>query len=147
MATTFKKANKYDHGNEEWCHYVERLDHFFTVNKITDKDKMQLVFLLSMGAKTYKLICSLVVPGDPKELTCEELAKIVEEHYQPKPSVIVQCFEFNRRIQQSGETIPVFLAQLRCLPKSIVNLGRCLMRCYVIVSFVGQKMRKFNVVY
>ena len=53
MATTFRKVNKYDHENKEWHHYVERLDHFFMVNKITDKDKMQLVFLVSVGAKTY----------------------------------------------------------------------------------------------
>ena len=83
--------------------------------EITDKDKMRSVFLVSVGAKTYKLICSLVALGDPKELTYEELVKIVEEHYQPKPSVIVQHFKFNTRIQQPGETIPVFLADLRRL--------------------------------
>ena len=56
----------------------------------------------------------MVEPGDPKELT---YAKIVEEHCQPKPSVIVQRFKFNTRIRQPGETIPVFLAQLRRLSK------------------------------
>ncbi len=115
MTTTFGKVNEYNHEDEEWRHYVERIDHFFTANEITDKDKMRSVFLVSVGAKTYRLIRSLVAPGDPKDLTYEELATIVGEHYQPKPSVIVQRFKFNTRLQQQGETISVFLAELRRL--------------------------------
>ena len=104
MATTFEKVNEYDHENEEWRHYVERFDHFFTANEITDKDKRRSVFLVSVGAKTYKLIRSLVAPGDPKELTYEELAKIVEEHYQgPEGQSLLFLFNvLNSTRQQPG---------------------------------------------
>ena len=117
MATTFEKVDEYDHENEEWRHYVERFDHFFTANEITDKDKRRSVVLVSVGAKTYKLIRRLVAPGDPKELTYEELAKIVEEHYQgPEGQSLLFLFNvLNSTRQQPGETIPVFLAELRRL--------------------------------
>ena len=68
-----------------------------------------------MGAKTYKLIRSLLSPQDPKTRTYEELTKLVQDHYMPRPSTIVQRFKFNSRSQQSGETIPVFVAELRRL--------------------------------
>ena len=55
----------------------------------------------------------MVTPGGPKDLTYDELAKLVQEHYQPKPSAIVPHFKFNTRVQQPGETISVFLAELR----------------------------------
>ena len=111
---TFGKLDEYRE-TEEWRHYVERLNHFFEANEITDKEKRRSIFLVSVGAKTYKLIRSLLSPQDPKTRTYEELTKLVQDHYMPKPSTIVQRFKFNSRSQQSGETIPVFVAELRRL--------------------------------
>ena len=68
-----------------------------------------------MGAKTYKLIRSLVAPEDPKDKSYEDLAKLAQEHFMPKPSAIVQRFKFNTRTQQPGEAIAMFLAELRHL--------------------------------
>ena len=65
-----------------------------------------------MGAKTYKLVRSLVAPEDPKDNSYEDLAKL---HFMPKPSAIVQRFRCNARSQQPGETIVMFLAELRHL--------------------------------
>ena len=69
-----------------------------------------------MGAKTYKLVRSLVAPAeDPKDKSYEDLAKLLHDHFMPKPSAIVQRFRFNARSQQPGETIAMFLAELRHL--------------------------------
>ena len=68
-----------------------------------------------MGAKTYKLVRSLVVLEDPKNQSYEDLAKLLQDHFVPKPSAIVQRFKFNTRSQQPGETIAMFLAELRHL--------------------------------
>ena len=68
-----------------------------------------------MGAKTYKLVRSLVTPEDPKDNSYEDLAKLLQNHFMPKPSTIVQRFRFNARSQQPGETIAMFLAELRHL--------------------------------
>ena len=55
-----------------------------------DKDKQRSIFLVSTGAKTYKLIRSLLAPEDPKRKSYEDLAKLVQDHCMPKPSAIVQ---------------------------------------------------------
>ena len=68
-----------------------------------------------MGAKTYKLLRSLVAPEDPKDKSYEDSAKLTQEHFIPKPSAIVRRFKFNTRTQQPGETIAMFLAELRHL--------------------------------
>ena len=45
---------------EDWRHYIERVNHFFEANEITDPDKRRSIFLVCVGAKTYKLVRSLV---------------------------------------------------------------------------------------
>ena len=114
---TFGKIDEYNE-SEDWRHYVERLNHFFEANEITDDAKQRSIFLVSVGAKTYKLIRSLVAPEDPKEKSYADMAKLVQEHFKPKPSVIVERFKFNTRGQQQGETISVFLAELRRLSEN-----------------------------
>ena len=111
---TFGKLDEYRE-TEEWRHYVERLNHFFEANEITDKEKRKSIFLVSVGVKTFKLIRSLISPQDPKTRTYEKLTKLLQDYYRPKPSTIVQRFKFNSRSQQSGETIPVFVDELRRL--------------------------------
>ena len=46
------------------------------------------------------------------------MAKLVHEHFKPKPSVIVERFKFNSRDQQQGETISVSLGELRRLSEN-----------------------------
>ena len=104
--------------SKDWPHYVEHLNHFFEAIEITVDAKQQSTFLVSVGAKTYKLIRSLVAPEDPKEKSYADMAKLVQEHFKPKPSVIVERFKFNTRGQQQGETISVFLAELRRLSEN-----------------------------
>ncbi|CAB4000385.1 Hypothetical predicted protein [Paramuricea clavata] len=65
--------------------------------------KQRSIFLVSVGAKTYKLIRSLVAPEEPKSKSYEELAKLVQDHYQRKPNGIVERFKFNTCCQQQAE--------------------------------------------
>ena len=111
---TFGKFDEYNE-TEDWRHYIERVNHFFEANEITDPDKRRSIFLVCVGAKTYKLVGSLVAPEDPKDKSYEDLAKLLQDHFMPKPSAIVQRFKFNTRSQQPGETIAMFLAELRHL--------------------------------
>ena len=114
--TTFGKLDEYNE-TEDWRHYIERVNHFFEANEITDPDKRRSIFLVCVGAKPYKLVRSLVAPEDPKDKSYEDLAKLLQDHFMPKPSAIVQRFKFNTRSQQPGETIAMVLAELRNLSK------------------------------
>ena len=113
-AHTFGKLDEYNE-NEDWRHYIERVNHFFEANEITDPDKRRSIFLVCVGAKTYKLVRSLVAPEDPKDKSYEDLAKLLQHHFITKTSAIVQRSKFNTRFQQPGETIAMFLAELRHL--------------------------------
>ena len=113
---TFGKLDEYNE-TEDWRHYIERVNHFFEANKITDPDKRRSIFLVCVGRKTYKLVRSLVAREYPKDKCDEDLAKPLQDHFMPKPSAIVQQFKFNTRSQQPGETIAMFLAELRHLSK------------------------------
>ena len=55
------------------------------------------IFQVSVGTKIYtrwepkpKLVRSLVAPEDPKDKSYKDLAKLLQEHFMPKPSAIVQ---------------------------------------------------------
>ena len=112
---TFGKLDEYNE-TEDLRHYIKGVNHFFEANETTDPDKRRSIFfLVCLGAKTYKLVRSLVAPEDPKDKSYEDFAKLLQDHFMPKPSAVVQQFKFNTRFQQPGETIATFLAQLRHL--------------------------------
>ena len=112
--STFGKLDEYNE-TEDWRRYIERVNHFFEANEITDLNKRRSIFLVCVGAKTYKLVRSLVAPEDPKDKSYEDLAKLLQDHFMPKPSAVVERLKFNTRSQQPGETIGMFLAELRHL--------------------------------
>ena len=54
---TFGKLDEYNE-TEDWRHYIERVNHFFEGNEITEIS----IFLVCVGAKTHNLVQSLVAP-------------------------------------------------------------------------------------
>ena len=66
-------------------------------------------------ASTYQLIRNLVAPAKPTEKAFDDLVRLVQEHYQPNRSVIVQRFKFNSRSRLPGESVAAFVAELRRL--------------------------------
>ena len=79
---TFGKLDEYNE-TEHWRHYIERVNLFFDGNEITDPAKQRSLFRVSVGAKTYKLIRSLVALEEPKDKSYEALEKLAQEHFMP----------------------------------------------------------------
>ena len=92
---------------------MERLDQYFAANDITEAEKKRATLLSFVGAVTYKLIRNLTTPNGPTSSTYKDITELVQEHYNPKPSTIVERFKFNSRNQQSGESISNYVANLR----------------------------------
>ena len=111
---THVSLGEFNPTREDWTSYAERLELYFTANDITER-KQQGILLSVCGAETYRLIRDLVAPTKPTEKTFAELVKIVKNHQQPPPSIIVQRFYFNTRIQEMEETVSEFVAGLRRL--------------------------------
>ena len=86
-------------------------------NGIEDAAKRRATLLTVCGPSTFGLIRDLLAPAAPTEKTFAELVALVQEHQQPTPSPIVERYNFFTRVQQSGETINDFVAQLRKIAK------------------------------
>ena len=76
---------------------------------------MRSIFLTVCGPAIYQLIRDLLSPAAPTTKSFAELVALVKEHQQSTPSFIVQRYHFYTRVQQLGESIIKFMAQLRKL--------------------------------
>ena len=56
---------------------------------------------------------TLLAPTLVTAKTFAEIAKVVQDHVQPKPSVIMRRFRFNTCSRNQGESITAFVARLR----------------------------------
>ena len=68
-----------------------------------------------MGNTAYTTLRNLTAPKTPIETDWKKLLKLMEEHYSPKASPIIECCKFYQRFRQSGESVSIFLAELRAL--------------------------------
>ena len=100
---------------EDWESYTEQLEQYFVANDVQVAAKQRAILLSVSGAQTYQLIRNLVAPRKPTDCYFRELVDMVQAHHRPKPSVIIQRFTFNTRVQKEGETIANFVAELRRL--------------------------------
>ncbi|KAF0036587.1 hypothetical protein F2P81_011899 [Scophthalmus maximus] len=96
----------------DWIEYIERLEHFFLANDIAEEGKKRLILLSVCWAKTYRLICNLAKPGN---IGFEELVTLVQNHLNPKPSVIIQRFKFHTHSRKAGVSVAESMAELRQL--------------------------------
>lgn len=119
------QVREFDPSRDTWNEYVEVLGHFLSLNKITAEAEKRSVLLTSCGPETYHVVRGLVQPLTPSDKTFAELCKLVQDHYSPRPSEIVERYKFNTRVRESGETVQTYLAELRRLSEHC-NFGNTL---------------------
>ena len=95
--------------------YLERTDIFFQANDITEDKRKVTVFLNAIGAKTYTLLRDLLSPAALTDKTFKELSDALKAHFEPKPLVIAERYNFHQRSQKAGESVAEYLAELRKL--------------------------------
>ena len=115
ITATFGTIGEFKAEEKEWSLYVERMQHYFAANDITSMEKQWSIMLSVCGASTYKLMSSLFAPRKLRDVPFSELVKVVEQHRNPRPSVIVQPYKLNIRSQEGGESILDYVAALRKL--------------------------------
>ena len=99
------------------CAPATLLQQYFAANDVKDEDKQKAILLSACGIATYRLIKNLTAPVNPAEKTFAQLVKLVGDHHNPKPSVIVERFRFNTHTRQQGESVANFIAELRHLTR------------------------------
>ena len=116
MAISFGKLEEFDTANgDDWVQYIERMEHYFLANDITDAAKQRSILISSMGQKAYRILRNLVAPDKPTAVSFKNLVQTMTSHFCPPPSEIVQRFRFNSRVREHGETIAAYVAELRAL--------------------------------
>ena len=93
----------------------ERLGYYLIANGITEEAKKKAVLLTSIGASNFTLLRSIAGPDglDPKSYAV--LVKLLQDHFDPKPSEIVERFPFNSQFRETGESVSLFITNLRSL--------------------------------
>ena len=84
------KMGTFDSARESWISYAERLEFYFLANKVTDDDTKKAVFITVVGTLTYMLLKSLLQPQSPQSASLSDMKMVLEKHFSPKPSFIVQ---------------------------------------------------------
>ena len=80
------------------------------------------VLLSCCGPSTFRLLRSLVLPTPLTELSFKDLVAKMKAHREPKPSVIVQRYQFNSRQRSTSETVAEYVAAFR-KPAEHCNFG------------------------
>ena len=112
---THGSVSEFNSAQEDWRSYAERLEQYFAANDVKDEEKMRAILLSVCGPSTYRLMRNLCAPAKPTEKSYAQLVKLVADHFNPRPSVIVQRFQFNSRYRKPGESIATFIVELRRL--------------------------------
>ena len=94
--------------------YLERVELYFAANEIKT-DKRVPVFLNLIGRENYSLLRSILLPQKPVEQPLKKLMDVLREYYEPKKVVMAARFLFHQRQQQPGESVAIYLAELRKL--------------------------------
>lgn len=89
MATIGTLA-EFDQKNQSWEEYCEIMEQFFVANNIDDGDRQRAILISVVGTSTYSLMRNLLSPDKPKDKTYTELVRLLKDHFDPKPSEIVQ---------------------------------------------------------
>uniref|UniRef100_A0AAV2M4I5 Retrotransposon gag domain-containing protein n=1 Tax=Knipowitschia caucasica TaxID=637954 RepID=A0AAV2M4I5_KNICA len=103
----------FDSQAQTWEEYCQVLGHFFEANNITDAGRKRAILLSSVGSKTYSLMRNLLSPDKPGDKSFTELTNLLQSHFNPKPSEIVQRFKFISRTRTANETVTEYVAVLR----------------------------------
>ena len=112
---TYGNVGEFKGSEESWTQYVERLEQYFTANEIKGAKKQRAILLSVCGSKIYGLIRDLLQPQKPGDVELKEILEKLENHFSPKPSVIVERFKFHSRSGLEGENVAEFVAGLRRL--------------------------------
>ncbi|XP_067129906.1 uncharacterized protein [Centruroides vittatus] len=98
-----------------WGTYIEQITYFCEANDIVDNNKKRATLLASYGLKTLEILCSLTAPDRPRQRTYDQLLTLLKNYFFPKPRIIYQRFQFQKRVQKVDEAVSSYFVDLRRL--------------------------------
>lgn len=143
MEGLYSHIGEYNESEEEWPLYMERVTHYLAANGVNDAGKQRALLLSVIEPRTYRLLRSSESPSTPTDKSLAELSKLLEDHFNPKPSVIVQRFRFNSRNRKVGESVAQYLSELQrlsehCQYGTVLN---DILRDSLVVGIANERMQ------
>ena len=114
---TYGKLGEYNPDYDDWTQYVKQMEHSFQQMTLKKNPRRKLHYLVLVELKLILLIRSLVATSKPGTKTFKQLVDVMTAHQNPKPSVIMEWYRFNKRdsTRESCESIAQYVAALRKL--------------------------------
>ena len=113
MAT--RLPGEFDPEREEWSTYAERIGFYLIAQGINNADKRKAVLLSACGPTMFALLKKVASPLTLTDYTFDRLVELGNEHLNPRPSAAVLRAKFHARRRQPGESIAVFVSELKTL--------------------------------
>ncbi|KAK8775628.1 hypothetical protein V5799_031024 [Amblyomma americanum] len=88
-----------------WASWFGRLQFFFEVNDVTPPVKQRAHLLTLCGAQIYDVVCALLQPKTPDQVSYAEIVAALQAHYDPRPSEVYNRAMFQRRDQLPGGSV------------------------------------------
>lgn len=79
LATAFGKLEEYD-SSQDWEQYIKHFKFYFEANDAISDEKQRAILLTVCDSATYRLICNLFAPVNPRLKSFQEIADKVKEH-------------------------------------------------------------------
>ena len=82
MAATFGKLEEFDTAmDEDWIEYIEQIEYYFQVNKITVDETKRAILISAVGGKTYKVMHNLILQAKPSDKSFEQLVETLKKTF------------------------------------------------------------------
>ena len=135
----------YDPAGEEFATFKQRFESFVVLNDlVVDPEKQRALLLSTLDSQVLHRLECLVAPRKVNEKTVVALLDVLQEHFQPARSVIVERCEFYRRSQKNGEPPLVFVAEVRKLAARC-NFGPAMdemIRDRIVSGLVSEELQR-----
>ena len=116
---TYGNISEFNTANN-WTIYKERIDQYFLANRVSGALEKRAILLASIGDAGYTILRSLIAPKTPAVATYDKICTAMKGHFEPLPSLIVERCRFNTRMRASGESISVFVTELKKLSEHCI---------------------------
>lgn len=102
-------------GRDDWETFVEQLEFYIVEKNIQDDKKKVSTLVTRVDQETFKLIKQLMSPDKIIDKTFEQVVKVMNAHFKPKPSEVMERCKFHLARQEASESITDYVAKLKKL--------------------------------
>lgn len=106
----------FDQSKNDFVSYIERLEQLFIVNDVAAVKQLPMLITL-IGPETYGVLKNLCLPSSPTDKTFDQCKTLLQNHFSPRRTVILERFKFHKRDQRSDESISEYVNQLKQLAR------------------------------